>query len=500
MRTEPNHTLDLDQISKLWRRRRWLATATFIICFAATCSMAASLPSLYRATAAVVIDRADGPESGSSSNALITRLDSVSQEVLSRSNLDPVIARFDLYPGWRQRVSEQTLLDRMQRDIQVDRKTAEQQWGQTATIGFTVSYQGWDPQQVTQVTNMLAALFVNENSKLGAHEASDTAATLKQKLGDIKLKLDAQERQINTFKSSHLGELPEQQEANLATLQQLNAQLQINSENQIHAMERREELLKQLTASGGADLAQLQQQLADLRTRFTDKYPDVIRVKAEIAALTQQRKGDAGSDSAANSLQTQLNQVQAEIKSLGQQERQLHNQIAVYQSHVENVPRLTQQLQTLTQGYEETKEIYSSLLKRYEEASIARSGSYQGSDNQFHILDAAVVPKDAVGPNRLRLILLGTLLSLALAAGAIFLAEQLDTSFHTVEELQVFTKIPVLARIPRIDTAGDKLRRRWRFGVLTLSTTMIFLVAVEIAAVIGRNNQVLVWMLTKHSS
>jgi polysaccharide chain length determinant protein (PEP-CTERM system associated) len=259
-------------------------------------------------------------------------------------------------------------------------------------------------------------------------------------------------------------------------------------------------LLKQLTASGGADLAQLQQQLADLQTRFTDRYPDVIRVKAEIAALTQQSKNSAENDSAANSLQKQLDQVQAEIKSLGQQERQLHNQISVYQSHVENVPRLTQQLQALTQGYEETKEIYSSLLKRYEEASIAQSGPYQGGGNQFHILDAAVVPKDPVGPNRLRLVLLGTLLSLAMAAVAAFLAEQLDTSFHTVEELQAFTKVPVLARIPRIDTVGDNLRRRLRFGVLTLSTAMILLMFVAIAAVIGRDNQVLVWMLTKHSS
>src|SRR5437879_6981731 len=166
-----------------------------------------------------------------------------------------------------------------------------------------------DPEAVAKVTNTLASWFVKENIKRRERQADGTAEFLRVQLEEMKGKLDQEERRLSEFKESHIGELPEQMEANLATLQRLNTEMRLNKENQMRALDRMERmrLARQLAEArasvpdggggpvpGGdaealaARLSRLNQELMELRTRFSEKYPDVIRVKAEIAALEGQ--------------------------------------------------------------------------------------------------------------------------------------------------------------------------------------------------------------------
>src|SRR5204862_4512539 len=135
-----------------------------------------------------------------------------------------------------------------------------------------------------------AGLYVAENTKIRAGQASGTAEFLRAQVAEAKKELDAHERQSNEYKLTHMGELPQQVQANLASLERLNTQLRLNGENQIRAMDRRERLEKELTASGAVErgaadapsdeqkLITLRPQLDDLSARFTDDYPDIPRL------------------------------------------------------------------------------------------------------------------------------------------------------------------------------------------------------------------------------
>src|SRR5262249_45288039 len=116
----------------------------------------------------------------------------------------------------------------------------------------------------------------------------------------------------------------------------------------------------------------------------------------------------------------------------------------------------------ISRDYATTSDLYKTLLQRYEEAQLAETLEQRQKGEQFRVLETALPPKEPFAPKRLRLLLGGLALALGLAIGAIFLAEQLDTSFHTIEELRGFTAVPVLVGIPRVVTGGDRRRRhRW---------------------------------------
>ncbi len=481
---------------RLWKRRRWLAIGVFAISFAAAASFVFALPDIYSSSATVLINNTvvTASDTGPAQNgASDSRLDAVSEEVLSRNRLLDMITRFDLYPNLRQHTSTDSLLARMRQDIRVERKAGQQQWGQDPTFAFTLSYQGWDPQTVAKVTNALATSYVDANNKMRAQQATATLNSLQTQMADVKKKLDAQEAKINAFRTSHVGDLPEQQMANLAMLQQLSGQLHENNEALGQALQRRDQPTggKPDTDTTAADLPQLEQELVALRTRYTDAYPDVVQLKSQIAALKRQQ-----ADQAAQAAKTVApSDADGTIYSYRQEESRLRAQMAQYQERVENMPVRSQQLQSLMQGYGETQDVYSSLLKRYEEAPLP--GAVSG---QYRVLEPAVPPADASGPGRMKLLLMSLVLCLGLAGVVVFALEQLDPSFHSVDELRAFTRVPVLASIPMIITPTDVWHSRLRFGAAVVSAIVVVLVLAQVSSFLGHGNQDLVWMLSRHGT
>ncbi|MCI0410107.1 MAG: hypothetical protein L0191_16380 [Acidobacteria bacterium] len=489
MADEARKGAGFELIWAVWNRRKWLAILLFAAPVSAVVSLVTFLPNIYRSTATVLVERQQVPETfvrATVTSGLETRLHTISQEILSRSRLEGLITRFGLYPDLREQTSPEAVIERMRRDIKLDLKAVAAEGRGGATIAFSLSYLGSDPQTVALVTNTLASFYIEENLKVRERQAAGTAEFLRVQLQEVKQRLDEQERRVSEFKKRYIGELPQQMQANLATLEGLNVQLRLNSDNQIRAMDRREALAKQLAeadsfgSGGGPDataarIARLSQELTQLRTLFSDKYPDVIRLKAEIAALESQlaeKKLDGKQEENTPGFPTspyvlQIKQgrseVEAEIKGLKREEQRLRDAIATYQRRVEGTPQREQEFQEMSRDYETTTQLYRSLLTRYEEAQIAESMEQRQKGEQFRILDPAIASQQPAAPDRIRLILMGFLLSLGLAAGAVMLAEQLDTSFHTVDDLRTFATVPVLVSIPKIVTGADVSRRRWRF-------------------------------------
>src|SRR2546422_670352 len=306
----------LDGLLAVWSRRKWLAILAFVFPMSAAASLLAFLPNIYRSTATVLVDRQQVPETfvqPTVTSALETRLHTISQEILSRSRLEALINRFGLYADQRKRVPSEELIERMRKDIQLELKGVEVKGARQATVAFTISYQGSEPATVSLVTNTLASFYIEENLKARERQATGTAEFLKVQLGETKKRLDEQEQRVSAFKRRYMGELPQQMETNLTTLERLHAQLRLNADNQTRAAERRQALSSQLAeaelllspaaiaaAGPGATmlappemreairLAQKKEEPAKLRTQFSDKYPDIVQLTAEVAALERE--------------------------------------------------------------------------------------------------------------------------------------------------------------------------------------------------------------------
>lgn len=500
-----NNDKAFSALGRLWKRRKWLGLSVFFLTFAAAASFVVALPDMYSATSTLMVTpqgpSQEGP--GNGGQAQDSHLDAVSEEVESRNSLLALVDRFDLYPTLRQHASPDSVAQQMRQDIKIERKAGQQQWGQDPTFGFTVSYQGWTPRQVAQVTNALAAAFVDANNRLRAQQASATLTSLQAQISDIKRKLDAQSQRINAFRASHLGELPDQQTTSLAMLQQLDSQLQQNAESLTQTQSLQQQRLVMQGASDrsspgqgdAADLPQLEDQLATLRTRYTDNYPDVVHLKQQIAALKRSQQDQAADQPPVQQPLQNDGSLDGSIRSYQDQDSKLRQEIAGYQARIESMPVREQQLAALTQGYTETQDVYSELLKRYEQVPLPQSPA-----GQYKVLEGAVTPTDSSGPGRSKLLLMSLVLSLGLAAVVVFLAEQLDASFHSIDELRAFSRVPVIANIPLIITRQDVWRGRMRFGAAALSILIAMFLVGQATSLLGHGNTTLVWMLSKHGT
>ena len=517
----------------VWGRRKWLAILAFMAPLVAGVSVVLFLPNIYQSAATVLAEGQQVPEffvRATVTSALETRIQAISQDVLSRARLGDLIQRLGLYPDLQQRVPLERIVERMRGDIKLQVKNMELKGVREATVSFTISYQGNDPDTVSRVANTLASFYNDANVKAREQQATGTKQFLKAQLAETKKRLDELDQRVSAFKRQHLGELPQQMDTNLATLERLDSQLRQNADSQTRANERRQTISNQLAEAEAsltngqyvppelreaARLAQKKEDLARLRLQFNDNYPDVILLSAEVAALEQEveaakarmqeKTADAKQGSTPVSpymlrLKESLGEVQTELKILKAEEGRLRDSIGTYQTRVDNVPRREQEFTELSRDYQSTRELYGSLMKRYEEAQLAETMEQTQKGEQFRVVDPALPNSQPAAPNRLRLLLMTFAGAVGLGIASALVAEHLDTSFHTLDDLRAFSKAPVLVSIPRIVSAKDARRRWWR---MRLAATVAF-VGLGMIGGIGyfaaHGNEVLTLLLAKVAS
>jgi polysaccharide chain length determinant protein (PEP-CTERM system associated) len=509
MTDEPRPTSPFESARAIWQRRKGMAILAIVLPVAAVVGLTAFLPNVYQSTALVLIERQQVPEAyvkSAVTSEVESRLQAISQDVLSRVRLEALIDRFKLYPE----LSGQERVSRMRKDTELELKSIERK-GQPEgiTSAFTISYRGRDPRTVAEVTNTLASFFVEQNVQIRERLAQGTSGFLKVQLDGTKAQLDKLERQVGEFKKRYIGQLPEQLPANLAILEQLHAQLRINSINQTRASERRamrvespEEAAGPLGPGAGpervaARLARLRGELAQMRTQYSDKYPDVRGLKAEVSALEERLAAEPPARPGAPRRGRADGEIDAELSTLRAEEKRLRDANAVYQHRVENTPTHEQAYRVLARDYDTTREHYASLLKRYEEAQLAENLEVVKKGEQFRIVETALPADEPVAPNRVRLALVGLGLAIGMAGLAVVLAEQSDTSFHSVADVRAFTAVPVVAGIPQIVRARDRRARRVRRGWAVAGACAATVLVVLVTYLVADGNVSLVWLLTR---
>lgn len=504
--------MNLEAIGAIWARRKVLALAVLAATLTAGLTVALATPGIYRSTATVLVAR---PEIATAANyaaltgELEARLNRIGERILSRSRLESLIDQFGLYGAKSPVDAEQ--VERFRRDIRVDLKGIDPVQGRGTTIAFAVSYRGRDPETVAQVANELASAYVAENSATREQRAAETVQDLKREVDDAQRRLDEQDRRTNEFKRRNMGQLPEQVAANLAMLERLNAQLALNNHNQIRAMERRALYARRSSDADAPvaatpeealqiNLAQMTANLAKLQRQYSDKYPDVIALKADIESTKRQLAALSPSKGPAKPATAgPARDADPDLAALKAEDAKLRQMIAAYQSRVEIAPEREQELQQLSRDYRATREIYEAALKRYHDAQAAVDVARHRAGQEFQILEQAVPAREPIAPNRPKLIVISIVLALAAAGAAVMLAEQLDTSFHGLNDVRAFTKLPVLASIPLITTRADVQRRTWRTR-LAASAGVVGLILIGGLAFIVARNDLLVSLLTRSAS
>jgi polysaccharide chain length determinant protein (PEP-CTERM system associated) len=320
-----------------------------------------------------------------------------------------------------------------------------------------------------------------------------TTHFLEQQLEDARVALAAQEAKVKQFESTHEGALPSQQAGNLQILAGLQGQLQNQQDSLNTAKQQRVyyqtliEQYKNLHASGkstdgsptelGAvnqQLDRLRGELTDLRSRYTDSYPDVQKVKAQIAQVEEQKKElmaapRSGSKQASESesgpmlqLQSQMQANQIEIQNRERAIASLEGRIAEYQGRLNAQPGTEQQLLELTRGYEQTKSIYDDLLKKKTQSAMATSMEQLQRGERFRTLDPPSLPLKPDFPNHLKFCGFGLAAGLGLGSLLVFLFEFFDDRMHAEKEIKALLGINVLAEVPEVRSEEDKSREKRR--------------------------------------
>ncbi|PYM25208.1 MAG: hypothetical protein DMD78_07125 [Candidatus Rokuibacteriota bacterium] len=543
--------MGLASVLEIVRRRRMLALLPFVFLLAAAASLAFFLPSLWTARATVLVNRPEIPEAFVKSTVntdVDARLLTLTHDVLDTPRLSKIIEENNLYPSLRRSKPMPDVVDRMRKDINIDVVEAKERRGRESTaMVFTVAYTTTDPVVSARVTNTLASLFSEENSRQREQQAVGTSEFLEAQLRELRTKLASQEQKITAYKEQHLGELPEQKEVNLRTLERLQQQLSLAYENNRRATERRQnisqsmnnlDLASAMAGTGGATLVGptvtpgetaaarlsiLRQELAALQPIYSDKYPDVIQAKEQIRIL-ERRLADEEKKAAAAaaapksakpdmsrssrdmqlavqnpyvlSLMQQRDQADVEAKASADEIKGLTSQIATYQRRLEMTPKREQELALITRDYETTREMFRQLLAKRGEADIAAELEQRQKGEKFRVIEQARLPERPAGPNRLRLLIVGFVLALGAAGVAVVLAEQVDTSYRRAEEVRATAGVPVLSTIPRIVTEDDRLHAARQRRMALAAVAVGLLAVMGTSFMVAHNNQSLVTLLT----
>ncbi|MEW5977955.1 MAG: GNVR domain-containing protein [Acidobacteriota bacterium] len=495
-----------DYFDILKRRILWILVPGVIIWFI-TFLFAQRLPNVYVSETLILVEPPKVPTDyvrPASVGTIQSRLSTITQQIMSRTRLEKIILDNNLYAEKRHSASMEEVVEKMRSDISLN---------VTKTDAFALSYRAYDPILAQKVTSQIASLYIEENLKVRSEQTEGVSEFLESQLKETESKLREQEDRMREFKSRFMGGLPEQQAANLATLNRLQLQLQASQESISRLQDQRAQQKRLMTeyesfaqlglgvevsvatsaVPSVADPAsrELEKKKADRDAallRYTKNHPDVRKLESEIRILEERiskqhqpvdtaltdgiEMDSAGQKMDPNLLEmrTQLQSLDFQIQQAKKDQDRIRNEMAIYQARVDSVPRLEQLQKEISRDYEMTQQNYRSLLAKKNEAAMAANLEKRQKGEQFRILDPASLPEKPSEPNRLRLNLAGLAAGLAFGLLLSLVLELRDESVRSEREVAQLTQLPVLVSIPLIGERQSKETSLFRSPFRVLSS------------------------------
>jgi protein tyrosine kinase modulator len=459
----------------------------------------------YTSTSMILIERPTVPQNlvqTVTTDDLFTRLATMQEQILSRTRLQPLIERYDLYKSER-KTSMEDAVDKMRKAIAVTPVQFDSSMvrnsRQPTVPGFSINFSGQNPRLVQQVCTELTSMFMEENLQQHEQLARGTTDFLSTQVAEAKRALDEQNAKLAEFKGKNLGALPDDQQANLQVLATLNTQLAAVSDQLSRAQQDKaylQSLLNQEEANWQAaqqngsagtpnpledQLTKMKQSLAALRGRYTNDYPDIVKLKSDISQLEKQIADEKTSgqttaqaqpadkdQSPQNStdttptpatvqqLRAQVQQVDILIRTKTKQQEQLQKQVKTYESRVQVSPVVEEQFKQLTMGHDAALKFYNDLLANRDQSQMSVDLESRGQGEQFRVLDSPNLPQDPSFPIWWEFALGGLGTGLVLGISFAALLELGDKAIRDERDVEFYLELPTLALVPSIGAQNGR--------------------------------------------
>jgi polysaccharide biosynthesis transport protein len=530
-----------------------LAVATFSAVVLVGVIVAFSLQDMYRSQALIMIEEQDIPTNLVQTTVTVyatRQISSLNERIMTTSNLVNIIEKFDLYAKERESTPARLLARRAKERIEIKFINAEATTPQGAlrsfVAAFTVGFQDEDPEKAQEVTSELVSLYMAENLRARTEATAET----KQFIDDEVATLDRQVLELETrlaeFKEANADSLPSLNMVNLQMMQRVDSQL-LEIERRLYGIEENriaieaqlatvkptqptrladgqmvmspadqlEALKTQLTLIEGrysdshpdvikvrADIAalqrrfgldvepaQLQQQLVETRAElaiasetYSDDHPDVIRLQAKIDELqaTRQRYADATLENAISpdnpayiQLQTQLNTLQIDERALRAERDELRKQLTDYEARLMRTPQVERKMAALSRELSSVSNRYWVLRDKQFGAQIGQNLELQSKGERFALVEPAAVPLRPFAPDRLAIILLAVLMGFVFGVAITQVADALDDAIYTSAAVSQVQGSPPIIEVPLIVARNE--------GVRSLSPKVIVLGSIPVA-------------------
>jgi len=521
------------EYAKIAWKRKWLIILPAFAITTAVSWVVYRLPNLYESSTLIVVKPSTLPKSVVSSvsdESLTRQLTSIAQVVTSRSSLEPLIQKYDLFRVERMRGEPtETIVDNMRSNIKVEVNTSRND----ITNGFNITYRGRDPRSTQAVAAELATKYIDEQTKSTVNASSSAKQFIAQQAKQAKDELDAIDKQRVDFMQQNISNLPGQGQSLLGQLNSLREQQKAYISEIGRYQDRRSALASQLavikktseqvredvienttdpkTTGAWAQLAarkaDLEAQLVRMLIELRPKHPDVLAKQAELNSVKQamdemvaewqQRIKDKQDklrdrpDLQVASLESEIKLVDGEIKREQTMQDAIDKQIAQVIERINSVPSVEIALGSLDREYQTKKAYYDSLVVTQQNIALSSDAVSQQKGETIEVIDPANLPSLPVAPKRLALFALGLCLGLGVGVflAGIFEVPRLFT-IQTSEDAAHYTGLPVLISMPELLTPAEVQSRPRRRRLLLAAGIVATVLGIPVLVLLLKMSQV----------
>jgi len=492
---------------KILRRRKWLIILPAVAVVVASTYAIFKLSDVYRSSTLIVVKPSTLPQSVipmSTEDALTRQLAAITQVVTSRSSLEPLIEKYELYKVERLRGEPmESIFGILKNDINVEVNTSRND----ITNGFDISFRYRDPRIAQAVTAELAAQYINEQVKEQINSTKAALGFIDNQVDQTKAELDAIDARRLEFMQKNLLNLPTQGASLLGQLTSLRDQQRAQITELGRLQDRRSSVAAQLvlvekaaqqmienlssdmtdpkTTPAWAELvnrkAELQGEYQRLLTEYKPKHPDVIAKKAQIESVDKdmdlmlsdwkmrieerKKRLENRPDLQVSAMRLDIKSLDSEIARQQRQQAETEKQIQAYTDRINSVPGAEVALGALDREYATKKEGFDKLLVEQQKIELAAKAAQEQQSQGIQVIDPANLPAKPVAPKRFLLVgmALAGGLALGLLLAGIFEVPALLT-IQTAEDARHYTGLPVLISVPELMTPQEarSLPRRRR--------------------------------------
>ncbi len=478
--------LNVEDWMGILRRRKWQLIVPAVCCAVAAFLVSFAFPKRYTSQTTVLVEAPIVPDDYVKpvvSDDVNRRLAAMQGEILSRPHLQGLIQEDHLYQSDWNRVPMESLVARLRKSITIAPMTPTPGTLSDNALGFNINVTLGQANTAQEVCNQIASMFKDQNLEQREQQSEDTTQFFDKQLTDAKAALDQQDARLAAFQNQYLGAQPEDEQTNLAMLAGLTPELEAVTQslneaqaNKAFAQSMLTQQLAALSSSNGADpqsyqqqMDTLQSQLVTLRARYTDKHPDVIKVKQEIADLQKRMQAPAAAPAPAKpnsqnlgdeslqiqQLRAEVNQAQTTIVEKQKEQAQLQQQIRGIQGRIELTPTVQEQYSALTRDHQTALDFYNDLLKKRDDAQMATDLEHRQEGENFRVLDPPSLPIAPSFPNRQLFALGGFAFGLVVGLGSVRLSELKDKSIRQARDVEMLLGVPTLAVISSRQREGQ---------------------------------------------